>query len=398
MTPSRSLVAALAALVLFTVIVPAAIADELDDDLGEVRSRIDALSDQIDSAAASRSSLAREVKAAKVRMDEALLALDALRDELALVRARLVVKEQALRESRAQLHEQYQVLALTRTELAAARTDAADWAVETYMSAGAGVPEVAFSAAAWNEVTVGIEYLDRVTESGVAAVARFETLLADEERTGAAIEATEAALVDEVASLEATRADLERLEEELEAKSEELRAEVERQRALLVRVEAEIAELEGELASLERQEDDIRSLIAARSSSGGRAPGRLVRPVPGVIESGFGPRFHPILGYSRMHNGLDLHCASGEAIVSAEAGTVILAGTKGGFGKTVMIDHGGGMVTLYAHQSGYAVSTGEGVGAGQVVGYCGSTGLSTGPHLHFEVRINGNPVNPANYL
>ena len=390
--------AALATLVLLTVIVPAATADDLDDDLSEVRSRIDSLSDQIDSAAASRSSLARDVKAAKTRMDEALSALDALRDDLALVRSRLVVKEQALRESRAQLHEQYQVLALTRTELAGARTDATDWAVETYMSAGAGVPEVAFSATAWNEVTVGIEYLDRVTESGVAAVARFETLLADEESTGAAIEAAEAALVGEVASLEETRAELEQFEAELEAKSEELRAEVERQRALLVRVEAEIAELEGTLAALEKEEDGIRSLIAARSSSGGRAPGQLVRPVPGVIESGFGPRFHPILGYSRMHNGLDMHCESGDAIVAAEAGTVILAGTKGGFGKTIMIDHGGGMVTLYAHQSGYAVSTGDSVGAGQVVGYCGSTGLSTGPHLHFEVRINGNPVNPANYL
>lgn len=390
--------AALATLVLVTVIVPAATADDLDDDLSEVRSRINSLSDQIDSAAASRSSLARDVKAAKTRMDEALSALDALRDDLALVRARLVVKEQALRESRAKLHEQYQVLALTRTELAGARTDATDWAVETYMSAGAGIPEVAFSATAWNEVTVGIEYLDRVTESGVAAVARFETLLGDEERTGAAIEATEAALVDEVASLEAARAELEALEEELEARSEELRAEVERQRTLLARVEAEIAELEGTLAALEKEEDGIRSLIAARSSSGGRAPGQLVRPVPGVIESGFGPRFHPILGYSRMHNGLDMHCGSGDAIVAAEAGTVILAGTKGGFGKTIMIDHGGGMVTLYAHQSGYAVSTGDSVGAGQVVGYCGSTGLSTGPHLHFEVRINGDPVNPANYL
>lgn len=390
--------AALATLVLVTVIVPAATADDLDDDLSEVRSRINSLSDQIDSAAASRSSLARDVKAAKTRMDEALSALDALRDDLALVRARLVVKEQALRESRAKLHEQYQVLALTRTELAGARTDATDWAVETYMSAGAGIPEVAFSATAWNEVTVGIEYLDRVTESGVAAVARFETLLGDEERTGAAIEATEAELVDEVASLEAARAELEALEEELEARSEELRAEVERQRTLLARVEAEIAELEGTLAALEKEEDGIRSLIAARSSSGGRAPGQLVRPVPGVIESGFGPRFHPILGYSRMHNGLDMHCGSGDAIVAAEAGTVILAGTKGGFGKTIMIDHGGGMVTLYAHQSGYAVSTGDSVGAGQVVGYCGSTGLSTGPHLHFEVRINGDPVNPANYL
>ena len=77
---------------------------------------------------------------------------------------------------------------------------------------------------------------------------------------------------------------------------------------------------------------------------------------------------------------------------------VILAGVKGGFGNTVMIDHGGGLVTLYAHQSGFAVSTGQTVSAGQVVGYCGSTGLSTSPHLHFEVRMGGDPKNPANYL
>jgi murein DD-endopeptidase MepM/ murein hydrolase activator NlpD len=99
-----------------------------------------------------------------------------------------------------------------------------------------------------------------------------------------------------------------------------------------------------------------------------------------------------------MHNGIDMNCNSGDSIVAAEAGTVILAAVKGGFGRTVMVDHGGGMVTLYAHQSGYAVSAGDKVGVGQIIGYCGSTGLSTGPHLHFEVRLAGEAVNPAGYL
>ncbi len=398
MTPSRRLAAAFVTLFLITGAVPAAIADDLEDDLNDVRSRINTLSSQIDDAAASRSALARDVKAAKTRLDEALAALDGLRDELAMVRAQLVVKEQELRAAQERLHQQYQIMATTRSELAGARTDAADWAVETYMAAGGGIPEIAFSATAWNDLTVGIEYLDRITASGVESVVRFETLLADEERTGAEIEAAEAVLRQEVVAIEATRVELEALEVELESKSQELEREVERQRALLASVENEIAHLEGELAALEKEEDDIRALIASRASGEGRAPGQLVRPVPGAIGSGFGPRYHPILGYVRMHNGVDMHCGSGDAIVAAESGIVIHAGAKGGFGNTVMIDHGGGMVTLYAHQSGYAVADGAHVDAGQVVGYCGSTGLSTEPHLHFEVRVYGEPRNPAGYL
>ena len=99
-----------------------------------------------------------------------------------------------------------------------------------------------------------------------------------------------------------------------------------------------------------------------------------------------------------MHNGADMDAAQGDPIKAASAGKVILAGVKGGFGNTIMIDHGGGMVTLYAHQSKLGVSVGESVQAGETIGYIGSTGLSTGPHLHFEVRINGTPKNPAKYL
>ena len=398
MSRNRRLVAALAALVVIAGIVPAAAADDLDHQLDDVRHEIDALSEQIDSAAANSTSLAGDVRAATARMDEVVATLDALDDELGLLRAQLAVKEGALREARTGLHEQYQVLAITRTELAAARADVAAWAVETYMSAGSGVPEIAFSATAWNDLILAIGYLERVTESGAVAAQRFEVLLSDEERTGTEIEATEAALTAEVVSLDATRGEMERIQAELDAKRVELEAELEQQRSLLAAVEAQIAELEGELAALETEENGIRTLIAERATTGGRAPGQLVRPVPGAISSGFGLRYHPILAYPRMHNAVDMNCNSGDAIVAAEAGTVILAAVKGGFGRTVMVDHGGGMVTLYAHQSGYAISTGDKVSASQVIGYCGLTGLSTGPHLHFEVRLNGEAVNPAGYL
>jgi murein DD-endopeptidase MepM/ murein hydrolase activator NlpD len=184
----------------------------------------------------------------------------------------------------------------------------------------------------------------------------------------------------------------------LQQSSDALQEEYRRQRSLLASYDAEIEEIEVEIASLEKEQSSIKRLIAERVKVASAAPGSLVRPVPGVISSGFGPRVHPIYGYSLMHTGIDLDAGMGQKIVAAAAGTVFFAGVKGGYGNSIMIDHGGGMVTLYAHQSEFAVSDGQKVKAGQVIGYVGSTGVSTGPHLHFEVRFNGNPVNPAKYF
>ena len=180
--------------------------------------------------------------------------------------------------------------------------------------------------------------------------------------------------------------------------SDALQDEYLNQRLLLANYDAQIEEIEGEIASLEKEQASIKKLIAEQAKALGSAPGTLARPVPGAISSGFGPRIHPIHGYSLMHNGVDMNAGSGQAIVSTSSGTVIFAGVKGGYGNTIMVDHGGGMVTLYAHQSKFAVSTGQSVKRGQTIGYVGSTGVSTGPHLHFEVRVGGNPVNPAKYL
>lgn len=99
-----------------------------------------------------------------------------------------------------------------------------------------------------------------------------------------------------------------------------------------------------------------------------------------------------------MHNGVDMNASQGDPIYAAKGGTVILAGVKGGYGNTIMIDHGGGFVTLYAHQSRLGAKVGDRVDAGEVIGYIGSTGQSTAPHLHFEVRINGSPVDPERYI
>jgi murein DD-endopeptidase MepM/ murein hydrolase activator NlpD len=109
-------------------------------------------------------------------------------------------------------------------------------------------------------------------------------------------------------------------------------------------------------------------------------------------------RVHPILQTQRMHTGIDFGATTGTPIRAAADGVVVVAGERGGYGNTVILDHGNALATLYAHQSRIAVAEGQSVAKGAIVGYVGSTGLATGPHLHFEVRVNGNPVDPMRYL
>jgi septal ring factor EnvC (AmiA/AmiB activator) len=140
----------------------------------------------------------------------------------------------------------------------------------------------------------------------------------------------------------------------------------------------------------------------SRGGGGGRwlasGRGELSIPVVGPLTSGFGWRVHPILGRSRFHNGLDFGAPHGSAIRAAHGGRVIVAGWFGGYGKTVVIDRGDGLSTLYGHASEIWVSDGDVVAPGQAIAAVGSTGLSTGPHLHFEVRRDGQPVDPSGFL
>ena len=136
----------------------------------------------------------------------------------------------------------------------------------------------------------------------------------------------------------------------------------------------------------------VKKGTKAAPASVSRGSGRLTWPTKGRLTSRFGKR------WGRLHKGIDLANSKGTPIYAAESGKVIFTGRQGGYGNLIQIDHGGGMVTYYAHLSKIAVSKGKSVSRGQLIGYMGSTGYSTGSHLHFEVRINGNPKNPLSYL
>ena len=224
---------------------------------------------------------------------------------------------------------------------------------------------------------------------------------------------TRAVLASKRATLAQRRATAERNEREaaaalgrvqrLVAEAAEARQSVERQVAEQASARR-VAEREkaGDLAryrQLQAESRRLAALIRQRQSRGNGQVGRggLLWPTPGPITSRYGYRTHPIYGTRRMHAGIDIGAPSGQAIVSAKAGTVVHAGPMGSYGNLVVVDHGNGFSTAYAHQTRVATSDGARVSAGQVIGYVGSTGASTGPHLHYETRVNGEPVDPMRY-
>ena len=174
--------------------------------------------------------------------------------------------------------------------------------------------------------------------------------------------------------------------------------------AMRTQKNSRLSAVENDLALLEQQENQLLAESNALagvingSSGNGVGTGSMMWPVNGPVTSPFGYRIHPILGYRKLHTGLDFGVGYGTPIHAADSGAVIYATWMGGYGNVIIIDHGRGISTLYGHQSSLAVGTGAVVTRGQVVGYVGSTGFSTGPHLHFEVRVNGSPVDPMGYL
>ncbi len=176
---------------------------------------------------------------------------------------------------------------------------------------------------------------------------------------------------------------------------------------LFARLEEHQSRLSSRIDEMEhitlKKEKELRQLIRSRTaySPPGRIPrsaGGMIYPVNGPITSPFGYRIHPITGSSRFHAGLDFGVGHGTPIQAADNGVVIESGWVGGYGNCVIIDHGGGWTTLYGHASRLNISAGQTVRRGQVVSYVGSTGMSTGPHLHFETRYHGNPVDPMSRL
>ena len=243
---------------------------------------------------------------------------------------------------------------------------------------------------------------DLITRMSVVRdfIAGDDDLVGRFQNTRDAVEGGKQAIAGKESAVHAAVADLQQQSDALAG----LRAAQAASLALRKQKNGTLASVEGNLALLERQENELlaesNSLtgVINGSSGGGGGTGSLIWPVHGPVTSPFGWRIHPILGTKKFHTGIDIGVGYGTPIHAADSGAVIYATWMSGYGNVIIIDHGRGISTLYAHQSSLAVGNGVKVSRGQTIGYVGSTGFSTGPHLHFEVRVNGTPVDPMAYL
>ncbi len=264
---------------------------------------------------------------------------------------------------------------------------------------GGGQLQVTFDYESVQEAAVAVKYGSALLAETNKSLDTLEELHSQKIQQVDLIEEQKATLNGHLDRLASAQTQAETQRQIIEENRKQIEAEFINQQALLQTIKNEAAALDLEKEGLEEEDGRLKELLAESQRSGGVAPGTLFRPLdPFRIVSSYGPRLHPILGYTRTHAGIDLDGDSGQEIFAASSGRVIYAGVRGGYGNTVIIDHGGGLATLYAHQSSIAVRNGQDVGLADLIGYVGSTGLSTGPHLHFEVRINGAHTDPAPYF
>ena len=381
---------------------PGATAGEERQQRDQLQQR-ERLEDDLEAATAEERRLAGELAAAAAERDRLQLQLlDVASRSRAAVEA-LAVAEVVLGQANVDLASAVRRLEATRRALADGIEELQDQAVDSFIVGGHDEPiGVIMEAEDMREVGAAATYRDVVLEHQDTIVDRVERLKVERVRDERAAREAKHAAEAAVAGAGQRRATVEAERTELEALEVANAAAVLHHTTLLSDVQARKSRYESDLAALVQVSSSLAAAIAARQYGQVVSPaakGLFVLPVPTArLSSPFGPRIHPIFGTARLHAGLDLAAPTGTPIGAAALGTVVTAGVLGGYGNAVVLDHGGGLSTLYAHQSAIAVSVGQVVEPGQVVGLVGSTGYSTGPHLHFEVRVFGRPVDPVNYL
>jgi murein DD-endopeptidase MepM/ murein hydrolase activator NlpD len=364
----------------------------------DLQERLDDTRAKIDRAEHEGGVLSTQIESLDSEIGRLEGAVAVLRSREAAVEADLAAKQAELDRAVAELEEAKGRLEVLRGRLRRSLATLSERLVAIYMTGTPDVASVILSSADFDDLVERTEYLNAIQHQDERIVGRVRELR-DETRSlvgrlRAAKETIEAAR-DAIAAKER---ELARTRGALEAEEAALEATRGERQAALDSIEGHVHHLEGVEADLQAE---IQEQIAASTAGGapltaGPVPAPsaagLIWPVDGILTSGFGYR------WGRMHEGIDISVPEGTPIRAAASGTVVLAAYTGGYGNYTCVDHGGGLSTCYAHQSGFAVSSGSSVSQGGIIGYSGNTGSSTGPHLHFEVRVNGVAQDPLGYL
>ena len=370
---------------------------QAQDELSRTRGQLELMRERIQAARERKAGLDAQIQSIDARLGQIEGDLAQTGAQIAQVERRLTATRQKLDRLRAELRAKRAELRAAEDRLALQQIAFERRVVMLYKANDLSYLDVLLESTSFDDLVGRLRVMQDM-------VGGESDLLGQLEEARAAVEAEREALTAKQEEAARAAADLEEQRSELAA----LRAAQQQQRDAVYATRqdkgATLAAASTNLAELERQEDRLLAQSEALTSvingdsGGGHGTGAMMWPVNGTITSGFGYRIHPILGKRILHTGIDIAAGSGTAIWAADGGKVVYATWVYGYGNTVALDHGGGISTLYAHQSSIAVGYGQTVKKGQVIGYVGSTGYSTGPHLHFEVRVNGAPVDPMGYL
>ena len=368
-------------------------------ELEKVERRLDQRQEQLEEAREESRDVRGELSASQQHRQGLTAQVRLLQADLAAAQARLAEVEAALEVARHELELWTNRLERARAELLARQDVLNAKAATAYMLGPAAYAEAVFGADDLGALADRTFYVERVLtiDAGLLAGVRVsrELVATRQDRIGVyedSVAERFRAVRRHTERIAAMKARQESLLEQIDLEIEYTAESLDDLNSARERYEEAVAQLEAESAQ-------IQGLIQGSGSTGaGNYAGELFWPTNGAIVSGFGYRTHPVYGTTRFHAGVDIDGACGQAIFAAEDGTVLSAGYNGGYGNATVIDHGDGLSTLYGHQSSIGVSAGQSVERGQQIGLVGTTGLSTGCHLHFEVRINGEPVDPVPYL
>ncbi len=378
----------------------AATSSELNQKLEDTRVQLQKVRAKIATAEVAKKAALGDIAALDENIDGlekevriATTAWNSAADQLAGVRAQLDKLNKDLTRTQAQLSQ-------TETDLQTQQGVFDDRLAHVYKSGGRlAYMAVLLEPGSLSQMVSRIDMLSAVVNQDKSILSQIQDLKAKVVAQKEALEQRKA----QVASVEQRQT---RVTKDLQAKADERKSALAGLESARKTKEKVVTAAEKNQAAWNKQEDNLLTesdhiTALLRTASVGHptaGKGIIAWPVDGAVTSPFGMRMHPIFHVMKMHTGVDLHAGMGESIHAAANGTVVYADWRGGYGKCVIVDHGGGLATLYAHQSQILVKVGQKVKRGQVIGKVGSTGYSTGPHLHFEVRVNGSPVNPLGYL
>lgn len=374
-----------------------AYADDLDDQVQDLQGQIDSSRLEQENWQQVIEDVSAKLKQIQADLDAANARLQSIQKKQAEINAQIAQTQNEIVKMEAYLK--------TRQNVLNRRVRA------IYMHGQLNYLEVILGANSFSDFANRVELLKRVIRSDY-------NLILEIQKQKAAIEAKKAQLEEDKRQLDALAAEAEKTRQEIAKKKAEQQKVLDAAKSN----EAAAAQMEQDLNA---QLASVRNLIqqrlaaaeaarqaaqqqAASDDEGGggggsddnyvQGTGAMGWPCSGPITSPFGYRTHPIFGTTIFHAGIDIGVDYGTPIHAADSGVVVYSGWISGYGNAVIIDHGGGISTLYGHNQSLAVSEGQSVSKGSVIAYAGSTGNSTGPHCHFEVDVNGSPVNPMGYL